>query len=332
MNEHHKTAIFVLGGNISTYKNQDNNGIFTLEEKKHLETFLPEIKGPHVKIFFLPTKLSFHTLKDFEVLYNSIKKRLTSFDSFVILQESDTLIFGASLISYMLGKIYKPIIFISSPQAFSFEPGNPALKNLRDALLLGTKDIGETVILHSGRIIRAVRAKRQNIMNPFPFYSAQIDDLGRIEEEEVSLALHRINKNSSAAIDLPYTFPTAHVVFVRTYPGMSASVFYHLAKQKNIDGVCIEGLGYGSFPDDIFEAILFLEASGIYVAILAEHDSPQRKLHLDIDNFNSHNIPVLKNMTVWGTFAKMHFAVANTASVQEFAKFMKTPFGGDIIE
>lgn len=101
-------------------------------------------------------------LKDWIKIAKDIKKHYYNYDGFVILHGTDTLVYAASLLSFMLEGLNKSII-ITGSQISIFELRNDAKENLLAALILaGVYRIPEVMIYFANKLMRGNRTVKHS--------------------------------------------------------------------------------------------------------------------------------------------------------------------------
>ncbi len=330
-----RIAIILAGGTISEYKDSLSGGIFSFETKEQLSQFLPDLEENYrYSLFTNITKNKyFMTLSDWENIYTLVRKKYKHFDGFVIAQESDSLLFGSALLSYMLAECKKPVIFLASPCPFGTMGvlGKSAENELMNAIHFAASDLGEVCIYDNNLLHRAIRSNRKNLLDSSSFYSYQTDPLGKYEEGKISLFLHREHKDIEKE-NYPYIFPQEKILFLRMFPGCSFQFLQPMLQQEKTRCIVIETLGYGSLSEDQVSILTKVALSGVWLVLLAKHDSSERGFPMDCDMLNIPNMVLLQNTTVWSSFAKAHIAMQNIDNFTDFSKYMKTSFNGDIVE
>ena len=120
---------------------------------------------------------------DWTRLGNRLKQNWNDYDGFVVLHGTDTMAYTASMLSFMLQGMDKPVILTGS-QIPMVELRSDAPDNLTTALLLaGNYDIPEVCIYFNGRLLRSNRSssadrplphRHLGCAVPFPQFAPQI--------------------------------------------------------------------------------------------------------------------------------------------------------------
>lgn len=328
-----KIAVFFIGGNISLYKDPETSGVFAISSKEDIKMHIPDLeKDCDVRFFTnLPIKKSFLGMLDWKVVFEHIIEKCDGYDGFIIAQETDSLLFGAGIFSYLCKDFGKPIIFTSSSSVVGeTKIKGLAQQNLQDSIAFAQTDICEVAVCSNGKLIRASRAKRNNIFSPCVFSSSGIDDIGVMENGVPKLFLHRLNRNNEQR-KFSLEYPEKNIFFIKLFPDFNPDYFEDIIYKKNLDAILIESLGYGSIKPNLLNTIEEISLSGIKVVILAKYDNDERKFFLDADTIISPFIVLLKNIPTWSAFAKLHCIAQNYPSAIDFKKTMLSDICGEII-
>ena len=104
---------------------------------------------------------------------------------FVILHGTDTMVYTASAVSFMIQGFGKPIVFTGSQIPTSM-PWSDGPRNLRDALRVAAwADLGETCIVFNGEVHRATRVKKLRDRDHDAFDSVDPIPLGMLARDIV---------------------------------------------------------------------------------------------------------------------------------------------------
>jgi|TARA_B110000285_G_C15080884_1_gene593414 L-asparaginase/Glu-tRNA(Gln) amidotransferase subunit D len=116
-----------------------------------------------------------------------IKDNYNQYDSFIVLHGTDTMAYSASILSFMLENLNKPVIFTGS-QIPILELKNDAIDNFLGSLLVaGQYHIPEVVIFFGNRLIRGNRSKKVSTSSITAFNSPNAGLLGEVG---VSFKIH----------------------------------------------------------------------------------------------------------------------------------------------
>lgn len=189
-----------------------------------------------------------------QLLASEIEREVDRYDGFVIIHGTDTMVYTASALSYMLTNLPKPVIMTGAQRPIS-AIRTDAKNNLIGALELATYDIPEVGIYFDHRLFRGNRAKKLSIDDFDAFASPNFPALAQvglnIELRSDLLrrpsGLFRVNRDFSD-----------QVLVLRIMPGMSPELFDPL-----LDGpakaIVLEAFGAGNVPIAEKTLIPFIE-------------------------------------------------------------------------
>ncbi len=103
------------------------------------------------------------------------------YDGFVITHGTDTLSFTSAALSYMLQGLQKPVVVTGSQVPISFKHTD-AKKNLSDALLFASENIGGVFVVFDGRVMMGTRAVKMRTKSYDAFESINLPYVAMIKE------------------------------------------------------------------------------------------------------------------------------------------------------
>jgi lysophospholipase len=120
------------------------------------------------------------SLKTWKDIGNCIKDNYSQFDAFVILHGTDTMNYTASILSFMLENLNKPVILTGALIPI-YKMRNDAQKNLIDALYIsGNFYIPEVCVVFDSVLYRGNRIIKNDNMSLSAFESPNYSQLGNI--------------------------------------------------------------------------------------------------------------------------------------------------------
>lgn len=97
-------------------------------------------------------------LKDWAKIAKDIKKHYKNYHGFVVLHGTDTLVYAASLLSFMMEGLTKSVI-VTGSQISIFEPRNDARENFLTSLIMaGVYRLPEVMIYFASKLMRGNRS------------------------------------------------------------------------------------------------------------------------------------------------------------------------------
>jgi L-asparaginase type I len=167
-------------------------------------------------------------------------------DGIVITHGTDTMVYSASAVSFMVQDFGKPIVFTGS-QIPASTPWSDGPRNLIDALRVAAfGDLGETCIVFNGEIHRPTRAKKVRVMSYDAFDSVDPSPLGMLARD---IILYEGRKKRVSLLPRFDTRLDDRVFLLKVFPGMPPGILSRIV-DLGYHGIVIEGFGAGNIPTD----------------------------------------------------------------------------------
>ncbi len=185
-----------------------------------------------------------HHWQEIATAVQEMDARRPDLDGFVILHGTDTMVYSASALSFMVQKLGKPIVFTGSQIPASL-PWSDGPRNLLDALRVAAwADLAETCIVFNGEIHRGTRAKKIRERALDAFDSVDPTPLGVLAREVVLQESRTRRHPPSPVFD---TRLCKDVFLLKVFPGMPPDVISRII-DMGYRGLVIEGFGSGNIP------------------------------------------------------------------------------------
>lgn len=259
--------IFIIytGGTIGMV--QDESGTFIPFDFELIKNNLPDLSRLDYKL----TVHSFHPIIDSSnmtpeiwiEMANIIKDNYDSYDGFVILHGSDTMAFSASILSFLLEGLQKPVIFSGSQLPIG-EIRTDARENMMTALEIasakhnGKSIVQEVCILFDNKLFRGNRSFKYNSAKFEAFRSPNYPVLA---EAGIHLKYNfDALMNNSEKEFICHNQLDNRVSVLKLFPGISASTIKSIL-DADVRSVVMETFGSGNtttekwFLDLLGEAI-----------------------------------------------------------------------------
>jgi L-asparaginase len=110
-----------------------------------------------------------------QLLIQAVIDNYDNYDAFVVTHGTDTMAFTASMLSFALRNVKKPVI-ITGSQKLPEEAGSDALTNLGDAFAAAASGIGGIWLVFNGQVINGVRASKVDTQLLDAFVSIRRDE------------------------------------------------------------------------------------------------------------------------------------------------------------
>src|SRR3989344_2152470 len=129
-------------------------------------------------------------------LANTIYYRMKDYDGIVVTMGTDTMVYAATAISFLIQDSNIPVVFTGS-QVDPGQVNTDARINLRDAITVAaSSDIAESVIVFNGKILRASRTRKENASELDTFRTLDPEPIGKIEQFMMLNGGHRKRSKS----------------------------------------------------------------------------------------------------------------------------------------
>ncbi|WP_291783600.1 asparaginase [Cecembia sp.] len=201
-----------------------------------------------------------------------IYENYDSYDGFVILHGTDTMAYSASMLSYMLQGLSKPVIFTGAQLPISAMRSD-ARENLMTSLEIATAKangkpiVPEVCIFFNHMLLRGNRSKKVQSVHFDAFESENYPALAEsgividynyaaITPFEEGARLKYFNKLDN------------HVLVLKLFPGITAEVLQSCLAIKDLKGVILETYGSGNSPSESWFLETLEEAVGRGIIIL----------------------------------------------------------------
>ncbi|KAA3617213.1 MAG: asparaginase [Calditrichaeota bacterium] len=219
------------------------------------------------------------SIKEWDVLAEIINSNMNTYDGFVIIHGTDTMVFTAAALSYSLLNLNKPVILTGAQRPLS-KLRSDARLNLIDAIEVATYDIGEVVIVFGQHILRGNRSRKTSITSYDAFYSPNYPPLGEIGlNVEPKKSLIRQSSNN-------YQFSPgfdSSVISIHIFPNCDPGFYRHTILDKNIRAIMLIGFGAGNIPMKESEWLVFIkDAVSAGKAVFINSSSSHGKVNLQI--------------------------------------------------
>jgi 60kDa lysophospholipase len=171
------------------------------------------------------------------------------FDGFVVLHGTDSLAYTCSALSFMLQNLGKPVILTGSQVPFA-ERKNDALENLLDSLdIAGHFMIPEVCLCFNSTLFRGNRTTKISASAFDAFGSPNLPPLATITAMSTNVAWNLVNRSTSLqAFSIQTILSMNHIVILRIFPGIRASMLDAVLQTEGLKGMILETFGAGNAP------------------------------------------------------------------------------------
>lgn len=262
-----------------------------------------------------------------------INQNYQDYDGFIVLHGTDTMAYSASMLSFMLQGLTKPVIFTGSQIPLA-EIRNDALDNLITALVLAAfHPISEVCVYFSGRLLRGNRSSKVKATGLDAFDSPNFPWLGQVGLH-IELHPQLFLSTSEPHFILPQ-FSTGAVAILPIYPGMNDQVISATLNTDGLKAVILRSYGVGNLPDNN-KALLFTlrQAAKKGIAIINISQCLQANIYQGqyacSDVLNEIGVISGRDMTIEAAFCKLHFLIASKQSAKQIQQRFTQSLAGEI--
>ncbi|ASG68207.1 L-asparaginase 1 [Francisella halioticida] len=176
-------------------------------------------------------------------------KNYKDYDGFVILHGTDTLAYTASVLSFMLGEIQKPVIVTGSQIPIS-KIRSDAISNILNSLIFAcSDDIKEVCVYFNQRLMRGNRTTKISATDFEAFDSPNYSSLAKVGID-IEIKKRRLWQRSDN-YDLPIleTFGVPKIAILSVFPGMDNNIL-EAVLEPPLQGLILKTYGSGNMMDD----------------------------------------------------------------------------------
>ncbi|MFV0320766.1 MAG: asparaginase [Alphaproteobacteria bacterium] len=202
----------------------------------------------------------------------TIAQYYTQYDGFVITHGTDTMAYSASLLSYMLTNLAKPVILTGSQIAIG-EDNSDAPSNMRHAFMAAADDITGVFIAFGGQLILGTSSAKTKTHSFDGFESINKDYIAHFEQGKI-LYTHYGQQFKGKAVAGEFCCKAQYsdkVAIIKLSPAMPKEIIEDASKY--CDAIVIEGYGMGGVPfsePNLQQAVMEAQAGGTLMVIASQ--------------------------------------------------------------
>ncbi len=252
-------------------------------------------------------------------------------DGIVITHGTDTMVYSASAISFMVQDFGKPIVFTGA-QIPLITPWSDGPRNLLDAIRVAAfTDLGETCIVFNGEIHRPTRTKKMRSDSYDAFDSVDPAPLGTLGRNVVLFEQRNQRHNLVPKFD---TRLDDRVFLLKVFPGMLPGILTRIV-DLGYHGIIIEGFGTGNIPtqeNSLTNAIQQAISQGCFVVISSQCAFGQTNLSLYAVGRAALDVGAISayDMTSEAALVKLSWILGHTRDPVQVREMMATNFVGEM--
>jgi len=337
-----KPAILVIytGGTIGMVKNPAT-GALTPINFDELYRLLPVLENYNYlidHISFEPLVDSSDMKPDFWIrLADIIGENYEKYDGFVVLHGSDTMAYSASVLSFLLENLNKPVVFSGSqlPLGVVRTDGRENFINSIEIAACYKEEtpvVPEVTVFFENTLFRGNRVSKFNAENFQAFISGNFPPLA---EAGVEIRYNRdiILKPNFKKLKVHQTLDN-NVAVLKLFPGISQHAVQAILKTKNLKAVILETFGSGNAPTDK-DFIADLEnavKSGITIFNVTQCKGGHVEMGKYATSIELQDIGVVSghDITTEAAIAKLMFLLGQNLTGNQLAEMLQKPMRGEM--
>lgn len=335
-----KTIVLIgTGGTIASYVDYRTGAVHPALSTSDMINAVPEIK----EVANLKAKVLFSifsenmTVPHWQKLAEAIAEELDGgADAVIVPHGTDTMGYTASAVSFMLGEVSKPVVFVGA-QRSSDRPSSDASCNLMAAAKFCVEGgrAGVFVVMHDGpgddsfAVHCGTRVRKMHTSRRDAFKSINVPPVAHVDKDGKIVFNTPGRAVSDAKVEARGAMCT-DVVLLQFYPGMDPALFHDVVMKSK--GVVIAGSGLGHVNSNMVPLIKEATDAGIIVVVTSQ--CLNGRTNLNVYN-TGRDMLAAGAITVWDmlpetAYTKLMWALANTSSVEAAKVVMQTPLAGEM--
>lgn len=332
--------VIYTGGTIGMIKNPVT-GSLTPFNFDALYNHIPVLGSMHVHIdnySFDPLLDSSNVKPEFWIkIATVIEERYQKYDGFVVLHGTDTMAYSASVISFLLENLAKPVIFTGSqlPMGVVRTDGRENFINaieIASAYEDGRPKIPEVCICFENNIMRGNRTSKFNAEHFNAFLSGNFPYLAQVGVHIKYNEGQILEPRSEQLIVRKKLDPG--VAILKLFPGISETVVRAMLKINGLKAIILETYGAGNAPTDAWFIELLREAieNGITIFNVTQCKGGSVEMGKYETSRQLERIGVVGgyDITTESAIAKLMYLLGEGFGGKELAKMLQTPLRGEL--
>ena len=293
---------------------------------------VPELKDlAHVDwISILNIDSSDMSPSHWEAIARTIQGKYDNYDGFVVIHGTDTMVYSATALSFIMQKTKKPVIFTGSQKPLK-SIRTDARNNLIGAVELARLNIPEIAIFFNNTLLRANRTTKVSTEDYEAFFSYNYPPLAKIGVK-VHLKENRFEDYGEPT--WKFGFDTGIIAF-KMFPGFDANLLESIRENKKVKGIIIEAFGAGNIPDLDYNWLDFIaktkeEQKIVIVRSQCQHGQVDLNLYANGKKALQMGAIASKDMTTETSIVKLMFALYHKKSYNELVNFITQVYCGEM--
>jgi len=266
-----------------------------------------------------------------------VEENYNLYDGFVVLHGTDTMAYTASVLSFMLENLNKPVVFTGSqlPMGVIRTDGRDNFINaieIAAAVEDGKPVVPEVCICFENRVLRGNRTSKFNAENFNAFLSGNYPLLAQVGVH-IKYFNQYINQPSGDELKVHRKLDPS-VAILKLFPGITENVVQSILAIKGLKAVILETYGAGNAPTDkwFIDALSSTIASGITVFNVTQCKGGSVEMGKYETSRQLEGIGVVGgyDITTESAIAKMMYLLGEGYTGAELKRKLQMPLAGEL--
>lgn len=333
--------LIITGGTISMGR-KANNSLAPLSCNQVLAS-IPEIQDMNVNISsvaFSPLiDSSDISLDNWVSICEIIEQHYDSYDGFVVLHGTDTMSFSASVVSFMLENLSKPVIFTGSQLPVGVHRSD-AKENLITSIEIaaaknekGSSVVQEVCVFFEDQLMRGNRTTKRNAEEFDAFASFNYHNLAKSGVHIKFYPEYFWENRSKKALKVHKTLDN-NIAILRLFPGINQHTVEAVLRTVGLKAVILETYGTGNAPSCKWLYRLLAEANkaGLVLLNITQCRAGSVEMGRYATSLNLKKAGVVSgyDMTVEAAVAKLMFLLGRYNDNEKIKKELNTSLRGEV--
>ncbi len=300
--------------------------------EKQIDTYIPRIREIADIAINIPFNLDSSNIGpgEWRILFTIIREEIDSYDGIVIIHGTDTLVYTASALSFLLLDLDKPVILTGSQRLLS-DLRTDARNNLINSVELATYDIPEVLICFGNRLFRGNRTKKMSIESFQSFDSPNYPPLANIGLNVNVNTRFIIQEKSDLSLQPDFS---QNILSLGVYPGLNPDTYNKLLTDT-IRAIVIEGFGSGNLPATGSDWIKFISAAVdknilVYLGSQSPHGITDLNVYACGRQAQDVGALSLGDMTTEAALVKLMLLLGNRDEMDTVRRLMDRSLAGEL--
>lgn len=269
--------------------------------------------------------------EEWQLIARSVYEALPNYDGIVITHGTDTMAYTASMLTFMLQNLDKPVVLTGSQIPLNM-PLSDARNNLSSAFAAVCHDVIGVSVAFNYKLIRGCRAVKIRTMDFDAFESVNSPYRGEVFADGVRLVSDRTDECRG-----PRTLRDElcnDVFLLKLIPGTNPKIFDSLLDMK-YRGVVLETFGAGGLHflrRDLSPQIERLVKNGVAVAVCSQclYENSDFSLYEVGRKVLATGAIQCRDMTTEAAVTKLMWALGQASDIDEIRRIFSTDYAGEI--